>query len=116
MNYMMRCTQTKESMVTSPDSFSFRPSEKASESILQTFISPSPLPVKINDFSGLMSKDQTSERCATVVWTQCWVDKSQTFRKESLDVVIIKVDPEADDVEGTLAEMSKNFIAVIWSR
>ena len=60
-----------------------------------------------------MSRDQTSERCAIVVCTQCWVDKSQTFRKESLDVVTTNVDPEADDVEGTLAEMPKNFMAVI---
>ena len=51
-----------------------------------------------------------------VVWTQCWVDRSQTFKKESLDAVTTKIDPEADDVDGTLAEISKNFMAVIWSR
>jgi len=44
------------------------------------------------------------------------VVKSQTFKKESLDAVTIKFDPEVDDVEGRFAEMSKNFIAVIWSR
>lgn len=69
--------------------------------------------MNIKVFSGLMSKDQTSERCAIVVWAQCWVDKSQTFKKESLDVVTMNIDPEADEVEGTFAEMSKNFMAVI---
>lgn len=105
-----------EIIATSPDSFSLRPSDKASESTLHTFISPSLLPVKIKFFSGLRSRDQTSARCARVVWTQCWVDKSQTFKKESLDAVTTKVDPEADDVEGTLAKISKNFMAVTWSR
>lgn len=41
------------------------------------------------------------------------MDRSQTFKRESLDAVTTKVDPEVDDVEGTFAEMSKNFIAVI---
>jgi hypothetical protein len=36
--------------------------------------------------------------------------------KESLDAVMTKVDPEVDDVEGALVVISRNFIAVIWSR
>jgi len=46
-----------------------------------------------------MSIVQISERCATIVWIQCCIERSQSFKNVSFEEVSKK--PDADlDVDG----------------
>ena len=76
-----------ESRRTSPVSVSFRPVASDSRSIFHALTSPSPLPVKNSPCSQFISRDHTSDRCATIVWTQCCVERSQNLTKVSFPEV-----------------------------
>lgn len=63
-----------------------------------------------------MSRDQTSDRCATIVWTQCCVERSQNLTKVSFPEVNRYPGAVEVDVEGRSREDDKKWMFVIWSR
>lgn len=51
-----------------------------------------------------------------MVWTQCCVERSHSFKKVSLEDVSMRDEVDAVEVDGIVSEAEMNRMAVIWSR